>query len=121
MDYKKETPVASASRTTTGNSGVLGGRYGGYTQIRAQLDVTAVTGSTPTLDVTIEDTLDGSNWNTIGTFTQATGVTREVIEIYPKETPGAGFAATFSGRFRIVWTIGGTTPDFTFSLDWVVK
>lgn len=107
---KEETPVASASRTASGNSGVLGGHYGAYSSIRAQLEVTAASGTTPTLDVTIEDTLDGTSFNTIGTFTQATGTTREVINI----------TSTFGDRLRVAWALGGTAPDFTFSVKWAV-
>jgi len=106
-----ETPVASAARTTSGNSGVLGGHYGDFTEIRAQLEVTAASGTTPTLDVTIEDTVDGTNFNTVGSFTQATGTTREVINI----------TTTFADRLRASWTVGGTSPSFTFSVKWVVK
>lgn len=102
-----ETPVASAARTATGNSGVLSG-FNPVASIRAQLNVTAASGTTPTLDVTIEDTLDGTTFQTVGTFAQKTGTGREVIDI----------AAPFANRLRIVWTIGGTSPSFTFQVDW---
>ncbi len=108
---KQETIVPSAARTTSGNTGVLGGHYGEYTQIRAQLEVTAASGTDPTLDVVIEDTLDGTNFNTIGTFSQKTAPGREVINI----------TAPFGDRLRVSWTIGGTDPSFTFSVKWVVK
>lgn len=100
-----DTLVASAARTASGNSGILGG-YGLATTIRAQLDVTAASGVAPTLDVVVEDTLDGTNFNAIGTFTQATAATRQVINI---TTP-------FSDRLRVRWTAAGTTPSFTFSV-----
>jgi len=74
--------------------------------LRVQLDVTAVSGTSPTLDVVIEDTLDGVNWNTVGTFAQKTAVGREVINI---TTP-------FADRVRCRFTIGGTSPSFTFSV-----
>lgn len=102
-----ETPVASSARTTSGDSGVLGG-FGPSKTVRAQLDVTAVSG-TPTLDVVIEDTVDGTNWNVVGTFAQKTATGREVIDI---TTP-------FTDRLRVRWTIAGTTPSFTFSVAWV--
>lgn len=117
----RETPVGSAARTATGSSTILGRRYDRYTQIYAQLDVTVVDGTTPTLDVIIEDTFDGTNFNTIGTFTQKTDVGREVIEIYPRETPATGFSALFADRLRVSWTIAGETPAFTFSVIWIAK
>ncbi len=102
--YAEETVVASASRTATGNSATLSG-YGGANTLRAQLDVSAASAS-DTLDVVIQDTLDGTNWNTIGTFAQKTATGREVINV---TTP-------FADRIRVLWTIGGTAPDFTFEV-----
>lgn len=100
-----ETLVASAARTASGNSGASTG-WGAATTLRAQLNVTATSGTTPTLDVVLEDSLDGTNWNTIGTFTQATAVARQAINV---TTP-------FAERVRARWTVGGTTPSFTFDL-----
>lgn len=105
QNYAEETVVSSAARTVTGNSSTLSG-YGTIKQLRAQLNVTAASGTTPTLDVLIQDSLDGTNWNTIGTFAQKTTTAREVINI---TTP-------FADRVRILYTIGGTTPSFTFDV-----
>lgn len=104
----RETPVPSAAQTASGNSGTLTG-YGPATSLRAQLNVTAASGTTPTLNVIIEDSLDGTNWNTVGTFAQKTAAAREVINI---TTP-------FSDLLRVTWTVGGTTPSFTFAVDWL--
>lgn len=107
VGYLEETVVASGARTASGNSGVLAG-YGEASTLRVQLDSAGGTGTTPTLDVVIEDSLDGTNWNTIGTaFTQVTaGASRQVKDI---NTP-------FADRIRVRWTVGGTTPSFTFSV-----
>lgn len=101
-----ETLVASAARTTSSDSGALKG-FGAPKVIRAQLNVTAASGTTPTLDVVIEDTLDnGATWNPIGTFTQKTAVAREAINI----------TSPFADTIRVRWTVGGTTPSFTFTV-----
>lgn len=100
-----ETLVPSAARTASGDSGKLNG-WGSAKTIRAQLEVTAASGTSPTLDVVIEDTLDGVNWNDVGSFTQKTAAGRQVIDI----------TVPFSETLRIRWTIGGTSPSFTFSL-----
>lgn len=105
-----EELVASAARTTSSNSGIIYG-LGPAESIRAQLDVTAAAGTSPTLDVVVEDTLDGTNYNTIGTFAQKTAAGREVINI---TTP-------FSDQVRIRWTVGGTSPSFTFSVRAVAQ
>lgn len=99
------TAAASAARTASGDTGTLEG-FGDVSKIRAQLDVTVVSGVTPTLNVVIEDTLDGANWNNIGTFAQKTASGREVINI----------TTQFASRIRVRWTIDGATPSFTFSV-----
>jgi hypothetical protein len=75
--------------------------------MRAQLAVTAASGTTPTLDVVIEDTLDGTNWNSVATFTQKTAAAVQAVDIT---------SVAFSDRLRVRWTVGGTTPSFTFSV-----
>lgn len=77
------------------------------------LDVTAVSGTSPTLNVVIvtKDPISGK-WFTLVSFTQATGVTTERKVL--TGNLGADLAAT--------WTIGGTaTPTFTFSIGAVLK
>lgn len=104
--FATTTIAASAARTISGDTGTLPG-YGPAESLRAQLDVTAASGTSPTLNVVLEDTLDGTNWNVIGTFAQRTAAGREVITV---TTP-------FSDQLRARWTVGGTTPSFTFSLS----
>lgn len=100
-----EALVASAARTASGDSGPLTG-FAGATTLRVQLDITAASGTTPTLDLVLEDTLDGANWNTIGTFAQKVAAGREVINV----------TIPFTDTLRARWTVGGTTPSFTFSI-----
>lgn len=100
-----DTLVASAARTTSGNSTAVSG-WGSVSRLRAQLDITAASGTTPTLDVVLEDTLDGTNYHTIGAFTQATAAGRQAVNV---TTP-------FTDQVRVRWTIAGTTPSFTFSV-----
>jgi hypothetical protein len=97
--------VPSQARTASGDTGVLDG-WGVPDVARVQLDVTAASGTSPTLDVVVEDTLDGVNWNVVGTFAQKTAAGREVINL---STP-------FADRLRVRWTVGGTSPSFTFSV-----
>jgi hypothetical protein len=101
-----QTFVGSAARTASGDSGPQAG-FGDESTLRAQLDVTAAAGTGPTLDVVLEDTLDGTNWNVIGTFAQKTGPGREVINV----------TSPFTDRLRARWTVGGTAPSFTFAVD----
>lgn len=98
--------VASAARTTGGDTGALTG-YGHASKLRAQLNVTAASGTAPTLDVVVEDTVDGTNYNVIATFTQRTAAGRQVVDV---TTP-------FTQTLRVRWTVAGTTPSFTFDVQ----
>lgn len=102
-----ENLLGSAARTSSGNTGPLVG-WGSARLLRAQLNVTAASGVTPTLNVVIEDTIDGVNWNTVGTFAQrgSTGG-REVINI----------VEPFTDTLRVRWTVTGTLPSYTFAVD----
>ena len=72
------------------------------------IPVTAVTGTTPTLDVNIEESDDaGVNWFVVYSFPRitATGVYRSPM------LPLRG------NRVRYVQTVGGTSPSFTRSIN----
>jgi hypothetical protein len=106
-----DTLFASAARTATATSAVFAG-YGNSNAFIAQLEVTAASGTTPTLDVVIQDSVDGTNWNTIYTFTQATTTTR-AVKRYLTNIAADG---PFTNQIRAVATIAGTDPSFTFSV-----
>jgi hypothetical protein len=99
------TLLASAARTTTASAAAITG-FAAARQLCLQLQVTAASGTAPTLDVVVQDTVDGTNYSTIATFTQAAAATREVIRL----------ATPFTDSLRVVYTIGGVTPSFTFSV-----
>lgn len=91
--------------------------------LRVQSDVTVISGTTPSLTVTIEDSVDGGvNWNTVGTFTAQTTVSRLVIQIgLSGVAQAAGFAWPFNYRkVRARWIISGTTPSITSSVKAVI-
>ena len=93
----------SASRTASGNGSKL--ELGDKRVARLKLDVTSAAGTSPTLDVDIECSHDGVNWYTSGSFAQATAVSNE-RQLFMLD------------RFvRAKWTLGGTSPDFTFSVE----
>lgn len=98
------TLAAPAARTATGNGSSLA--LVDRNQLRLTLDVTAASGTTPTLDVTVQHSPDGSTWATLGTFAQRTAAGSE--------------RKIFSGVDRYVranHAIGGTAPSFTFSVS----
>lgn len=98
------TLKASDAQTASSQTGAIE-IYG--KELTVTLDVTAVSGTTPTLDVKLQHSPDGSLWSDLGTaFTQKTAVSREVKTF-----------TQMHGYVRVVWTIGGTTPSFTCSVE----
>lgn len=98
--------VASAALTTTTTTAAFTPTYGCSYEVN--IPVTAVSGTTPTLDVVVQESDDsGTNWFDVYHFPRitATGMYRS-----PK-LPLTG------NRVRYVQTVGGTTPSFTRAVN----
>jgi hypothetical protein len=98
--------VASAALTTTTTTSAFTPTFG--TSHIVSVPVTAVSGTTPTLDISVEESDDaGTNWRTVYQFPRitATGIYRS-----PK-LPLSG------NRVRYVQTVAGTTPSFTRAIN----
>lgn len=108
MDPKpagRAVTVLTGTLTVSGSSNPAVG-FEGTSKLVAQLEVTAASGVGPTLDVVLEDSVDGVNWNTVDTFAQAVAVGRSVRRI----------TVPFTDRLRARYTIAGTSPSFTASV-----
>jgi len=94
--------------TTTANGAAIDGGAASTNGGFAHLHVTAVAGTTPTLDVVIEHSVNGSTlWATLATFTQATTTTTT-----QRLTIAAG--ASVRRYVRAVYTVAGTgSPSYT--------
>lgn len=103
----------TAARTTTGQGSAVDLReYAG--DVAMILDSAAGSGTTPTLDVTLEDSADGSTgWGAVSgfAFTQVVGVASQQKAVLNKDA--------VKRYIRAVYTIGGGTPSFTFSVNGV--
>lgn len=109
MTSKDEVQVSSlTAKTATGNSGPVD--VSQADQLRIYLRITAVSGTTPTLVVTVEDSPDGTNYYPVASFASKNAVGSDVLNI----------TGPFSDNLRITWTIGGTTPSFTFEV-WMLR
>jgi hypothetical protein len=86
------------------------------------LDVTAVSGSSPTLDVKVagKDPASGDYFDIAGAvFAQKTGVSAASLTIYPgiAETANVSVSFVMPMTYRVIGTVGGSsTPTVTFSL-----
>jgi len=95
--------VPAGNRTATGSGGTV--VAGVHDAARLSLNVTAASGTSPSLTVTVQHSADGATWVNHTSFTAVAGPTTE--------------RRVLSGidRFiRATWTITGTTPSFAFSL-----
>lgn len=98
--------IASAAITTTTTTANINPSYGVSYQVN--IAVTAVSGTNPTLDVSIEESADGGvNWFKVYDFPRITGVGSY-------NSPAMPMTGTL---LRYVQTVGGTTPSFTRSIN----
>lgn len=126
--------LASAARTITGTSSAInfptdldGGIF--------ILDVTAVTATTPTLNVRIDISMGDATptWYQAFRFAQVTAVSVRRLSVTFRRFAEAGAEAAITNTgttaiatncpvtdsIRFGWTIGGTSPSFTFAV-WFV-
>ena len=92
----------AAALTATGNSAALDVKKTPVDGVTVEIAVTAASGTTPTLDVTIQESNDNSTWRNVTTFPQITGTGRFFRRV------SSGFR-----YLRLARTVGGTTPSFT--------
>ena len=102
----------TAARTATGQtSGIDLRAYDG--DVLFVLDSAAGGGSSPTLDVTIEESADNSSFAAVASgavaFTQVTG-TASAQKVALNKDDAKRYV-------RIKYTIGGSSPTFTFSVN----
>ncbi len=113
MSYTSREVVASAARTTSGNSGALtvGGpvAFGAPDTIALLLNVSAVSGTSPSMSVSVEWSMDGTNWavgDPADAFTAAFTAAGARVRLFDVK----------AAAYRVVWAITGTTPSFTFTV-----
>jgi hypothetical protein len=98
--------VASAALTSTTTTAAFTPTFGSAYSVN--IPVTVVSGTTPTLDVSVEESDDsGTNWFKVYDFPRitATGMYRSPL------------IRMTGNRVRYVQTVGGTTPSFTRAIN----
>jgi hypothetical protein len=98
--------LASVARTTSSNSPAVAlGDKGD--QLCVLVAVTAVSGTTPSMTLTVEWSHDGTNFAASDTPDTFTAITTAVNRVKNFQVKG--------NYYRLVWAITGTTPSFTFT------
>lgn len=72
---------------------------------RIFLDTTAVSGTTPSMTVRLEDSWDGSTWWNHTNFSAVTAATQKAVSL-----------TTFGKYLRTKWNMTGANASFTFSV-----
>jgi hypothetical protein len=98
--------IADGALTASANSNKV--NAGGFSSAKAFLRISAASGTTPTLDVKFQDSYDGTNWVDVasGAFAQKTAANYSTLVL-----------SNVGPYLRAVYTVGGTTPSFTFDLS----
>jgi len=107
-DLVKGTIMHNNTRTTSGNGTARQlGAVSSTQKLYCAIHVITASGTSPTLDVIIQSDDNGSMTTpvTAATFTQATGITSEWVEVD---------GALTDDYFRVNYTIAGTSPSFEF-------
>jgi hypothetical protein len=84
-----------------------------YGTLCIHLTTDTPTGTTPTLDMKLQDSIDGYTWYDLVAFTQVTTVAASQIIRIPG--PGTSDPKTFARCLRVMGKVGGTTPSYTLT------
>ena len=79
-----------------------------HNNIAVVINVTTRSGTSPTCVFSLDDSEDGVTWYRVKTNSSINNVGTYRIFIGPTDGPALG-------RLRLNWTLGGTTPSFTFA------
>lgn len=92
-----------------GNSGTFEG-YEGARELVIQVVASAVSGTSPSLTIALQDTVDGTNYSTVASATAITAAGTTTLRV-PITTP-------FSGRLRLNYTLtGSASPSVTLGVS----
>lgn len=97
---------ASSAKTANGNTAAIA-VPSGANNLAVLANVTTVSGTTPSMTLSVEWSNDGT------TFAQVDGTADTFAAMTASGAKVKAFAVK-GAWFRLVWTITGTTPSFTF-------
>lgn len=105
---KTRTVVASRTETATGVSPAI--EAGGARSLDLAVSITAASGTSPTFVLSVAwSNDDGNTW-----------FAADPADAFTSRSTAGGWVKTFTPKglhYRVTWTIGGTTPSFTFSVQ----
>lgn len=98
--------VGAVQTGVTGAGNTSSIEAGRRTSARLSLNVTAASGTSPSITVNLQTSPDNTTWSTVGSFAAATGVSSQAKVFGPLDK-----------YVRAQWAAPtGTTPSFTFNI-----
>lgn len=110
QEAQGDVVLALSAASATTNSGAIAAQ-GQAAYVLLMVQVSAITGTSPTLVVSLQESSDNSTW------TNVTGATTASITAAGS---AVAFGAPAKGYVRAVATIGGTTPAVTATIAAIV-
>jgi|SRR5215469_10723831 hypothetical protein len=104
MAARAITLLTSAARTTSGASDGTSAAAE-FREANVLLDITAVSGTSPSMTVTVESSPDGTSWFAHTAFPAKTAAGKDILKL-----------GNLGSALRVSYAITGTTPSFTFSV-----
>lgn len=98
--YVEDHPVTAQTITASGTQ-VVSGNFGLARDLILQVVLATVTGTTPSYTFSVEGSLDGSNWYSLGALSAITAA----------GTGQANVTTPLPSRVRVKWVVTGTTPS----------
>ena len=123
MTRESDVLFASAARTDSGSPHASNdlSSHANPKGIILYLDISASSGTSPTLDIKIQHKDPNGNYIDLtgAAFAQKVTTGQDYLTIYPgiAETANETVSDILPGTYRALATIAGTTPSFTFTLD----
>lgn len=111
------TLLESAARTADVTSDLHAGVPATYEGVLVVVDVTAVSGTGPTLTVNVQDD-DGSGVTTRLSSASISSVGTTLLLVHPEAPDRANVSenTSLNYKWRVSAVVGGTTPSFTYSV-----
>lgn len=105
--------IAAGTVITATGSGTAATGFGPADLLRATVNCTPLTGTTPSFTFKVQDSIDGVVWNDLMTFTALTAAGSQTLNYAEVR---AASAQAFGDQLRASYTVTGTTPSGTCGL-----
>lgn len=121
-NYKAYQIMAPAAKTSTANTTGVAIGDGTLDDAIIILNIGAVTGTSPTLDVAVQTSnASGGTYTTAVSFAQKTASNANTVSSVQLNLDGKNSAGNDQKFVRLALTLGGTSPSFTCGAVMLVK